>query len=437
MQEVFKRRIEPVTDMDAARTVRRDVVTMTRWDVGRDAALAVAQTAYGIARLLLGPFVAVVLGAFIVGRGPLQSEIILVAAATIVFVITAILDTTLLPEKVEARLYTIWLGGIVAGVVTIILLAVHPAHGLAVYEAFGIVIGSLGLTLIAVPASHMIIARFSSLLQGIVELAALALAAVTWHYVILRNLGLMGWPDWISRTLRVGAVAWFSATLALVSINMANVAFSRVLGIRKLRKAPEAEFVESALSAMSSIEKAMKPDANESNRWQAVQDIEYLAAVLDIYVGAVLASQDPRSRSIVAENLYQRAEAIRIHKRALLFGRPKAHSEALDALTTAVVYSAHRDWLALPAVSGGEAPPEPRGRRVTRIAGQIAMIAIPVALGFIAWRLDQKGLIPFAVLWTLVSLLDMVRPGAGRELTESATNAKTSLPDIKLPDIKP
>ncbi len=342
--------------MDVARTVRHDAVTMTRWDVIQQAALEVAQEAYGTARVLLGPLVALVLGGFIASRGPDQFKIILIATAAIVLVIPAVLDAPSLSTKVKDGFKFVWLFAVVTGVVMLVLLVLHPSHGLNVGEAYGIVVGGLELVLITVPASHMIIAHFWRILPGIVELSALAVTATIWHYVIQRHLGLTGWPDWIRLTLRVGAVAWFCTTLVLVIINTASRAFTTFLQFHKLQKAPEAEFVQSALLAMLYIEKTMKPNDDESVRKRAVSGMEYLAAVLDTNIRSALARRDPRSSAFVAEKLNQRAEAIRIHKRALLFGRPKAQSKALHFLAEAVVHSAQRNWLALPGARCGKDP---------------------------------------------------------------------------------
>lgn len=428
IQEVFERHVQPATNMDVAHAVRRDAVSMTRWDVMRDAAMEGAGEAYGTARGLLGPLLALVVGGFIASRGLIQFEIILVAAAITFLVILTVLDASSLSSKVQSTLVLVWIGAGITVLVMLILLVLHPAHGLGVDAAFGIVLGSLGLVVLTVPVSHRIIAHFDRLLPGAIELAVLAVTAIVWHYVMVRHLGSTGWPDWILRGLRAGAISWFYTTLALVIINTASIAFSAFLQFRKLRKAPEAEFVQSALLAMFYVEEAMKSDGAKSDRGQAVSVMEYLATVLDTNVCVALAREDPRSCALVAENLRQRAEAIRIDKSNLLFGRPKAYSKAVHALANAVVYGAHRNWLALPVASSENSPRVSRARRFTRIVSQIAMVAIPVALGLIAWKIGQKGLIPFAVLWAVVSLLELMRPGSGSELAKSASDANAILP---------
>jgi hypothetical protein len=253
-----------------------------------------------------------------------------------------------------------------------------------------------------------------------------AVGLAGWRYAEMPN-----WPEWIRHGLGVGVAVGLGASFALAVIQVANELNTKVLQALKLRISPEAEFVQSTVLAIPVVEAAATPEPQKGARENAVFWVEYTAEVLETNVRCALASNDPPSALVIADELSRRADCIRVHKQALLFGQPEAGAKLISALVKNACDGARRDWLALPATKRLQYRREPKRQRAVRILVQLTMLALPVALAIISVVLDQPGFLPFAVLWIVVQALELARPGAGDQLAKSASNAqKLPMPDV-------
>jgi hypothetical protein len=414
VQETFERRIGSAASEGVEDAVRNDSVRVARSDAVRDYVQKVAQVAYATVRSGFW-LPAIALAVLQASRGPVWLELILIGLAA--FLVLAVVPGLPVSTIFDSMM---WMA-LGVGVLAIIVLLIHPTGGLGVLGAAGLVGLSLACAWAAIRVADPIIGRFWTLGASFAVLAFLMvmLTLALWRYGSLDVS-----QEWLREGLVVGVIVGVASALVLAAIQSGFAAFRELHELRKLRKVPEAEFVETTLHAMRLIEEPPNHDARDRGRiTELVAYVEYLAKVLEQDVSAVLTREDPGSRAVIAAELSKRAEALRAHKRRVLFGDPGAYPDLLNALATAVVTGARRDWVALPAATPISRRREPRRRRLARVAAQGMMLALPVALGVVAWLADEPGLVPFAALWAAVTLLELLKPGAGAEVERSASGA--------------
>lgn len=185
-------------------------------------------------------------------------------------------------------------GGIAAAVASLgaFGLFLRPAPMLSISDALLAVLISLVSVEIVVRATHMVLVGFWQVLPGVMVLVVLvALALGLWLYEYL----IRG-PDWARDALRIGAAIGLGAAIVLASIHTAFSLFQKMLKLRSLRIAAEAEFVQSTLRAIACVEDAMGPGADKATREATVWDVEYTATILEKYVQAGSCARRPTKR---------------------------------------------------------------------------------------------------------------------------------------------
>jgi hypothetical protein len=433
LQERYESRVNEADTIDQA--VRRDVAEMSRWSVVADFVIDVVKSIFGLVRDAIGWLIALVIATLIVSEAALWLKI-LFAVAVVVPILSLMLledsrsadfsDTQVSdPERALAELRRDELIGyayfFILALMLIGLLS-QPSRGLSIVEAFGVVGIATAATYVLVRLAHVILTRFWRIVSTLpVLLVFLASGVALWRYAELDD-----WPDWLRLGLRVGLLTGFLVAAFLATLQLALAMFLALHEYRKLSSHPEAEFVQSALFTVAHVDLSY-PDADVGERRGIVEDIEYLARLLQYGVSRVLSDEDPRSAAVIAKELSRRAEALRARKRDVLFRLPGAVSELFAELCSDAVQGAQRRWLELAPFTGDESDLTPvlsRSRRVARVAARLLLVAVPVAIAILAWVGDAPALVPFATVWAVVGLIDLLTPGVSGRLSESASQAE-------------
>lgn len=420
LQSAFEERIRSRVDERTARLIRRDASKMTRWTALEEAAIELAQETYALVRDILVWVVPGVLAAAEVSRGPGWLEALLIAAV-VLFLAAAYIDSESMRSETQSLVDGLLLFCLLTAGGSIVALVARPENGLSVLDGIVVVMLAVITAFIIGRIAHAVVAADAQnyLVTNFILMAFAAGPVMLWRYVPLGGL-----PDFLRLGLSTGALTGYGAAIALAAIESGYQTIKGVLAYRKY-KDPEAEFVQSALYAIIEAERAMQADADENNRASTVRAFEYCARLLDTRIRSVLLYQDRRSTEVITERLSRRAEWIRMHKRALLLGKPGAYAKAVRAMTTAVVEGGRRNWLALPSADSAEGAVEPWRQRLLRLVTNFLAVTVPLAAVAVTWLLGHTTLLPFAALWALLSLMEMMRPGSAEELAKSASSAQT------------
>ena len=305
----------------------------------------------------------------------------------------------------------------IASLPLIIVLIIRSETGLSVLEAMGTVILGLICAYFIIRAMTHFISYFYKVAPALITMVVLVLVGLAiWRYVDIGS-----WPKWLRLGFSVGVAVGVGASVVLAAIQLSQGIFISVYEAFMMRKFPEADFVQTALSAMLLIERAGSD--RESDRTEIVFNVENLAQFLASGIVSVLSRVDPPSAPVVITALTARAEALRARKKAVLFSQPDALDELLRELDSSLLPAARRQWLALREDQSEGVPKESRRTQVARIVGRTLLLAVPVTFAIFAWVKDQPGLVSFATLWVVISVVDLVTPGGGTKLADSAAQA--------------
>lgn len=421
-QDAFVSQFGSVEDAALEDAVRKDTVKATRWTAWYNWAVTAFQTAYWYSRWL-GIHLVVLSAVMIISRAPVWMELLFAFSVLVVAIATT--QST----NVNAR------RGVLITCGLILPLVAFPIVQLDLWVAIEAVSLIIFVAFFIGQIAHWIVAHtwaFSSTL--FVFVAFLAGLVAMWHYLKLEDM-----PEWVGLGFRVGLILGLLQASVFALLQFGLTVLDKVLTAWKVRKIPEAEFVQSALWVIGMLTGRPGPPAatvSWLSRWEyvygpewpatrsrVVYGIEYLAKVLEFHIQAALCREDPASALLIRKDLSSRAAELRIHKYSVLLGKPGAREALVSSLKDAVRKGAMRNWDALPPHQD-PVDKESASRlrdRVLLTARRVAILAAPTTVVLIVWLTGKSELLPFAALWTAVSLAEFLTPGAGAHLAKTAS----------------
>jgi hypothetical protein len=406
---------------DVAASVRGDTVAILRRDLGREATTITFQWAYAILRDLFCWSAALVLAALVVSNGPSWLEAVVVTAFVVGVPAVGVSNRISVDDGIHDLVASTAAAIVVLGM---LLLLARPETGFGVLEVAGVVLVAAICSLAVVRLIDAVLRSIRQIMPAtLVVLALVAIAIGLWGYVDIDR-----WPLWIERALAVGITVGLATGILLGGLQLASTLHLAVSDALKIRRIPQAEFVQTSLETVRMAIEGLE------NRRTIVQYLEYLARCLQQGVAGELIRDDPSSATLVARQLASRAEALRMRKREVLFSQPGALDAVVEDLRDAIAPAATGRWLALPVAQQQQDTLEesPRQRR-SRVAARILFLAVPVVLTVVAWATDRTDVVPFTAAWSLISVIELLTPGAGAKLSETAGQARGLNPFAPVP----
>ena len=427
-QQIFERLYGRVPNSQAAATVEKDVVQIARLDVARDLVVDMNQHAYGSIRDVLGWAAALLIATLWASRGPAWLEIALVLTMAIAALVLEVLNYE--PEEDDSRMSLAFLWAVIASLVILVALLLLPREGLNIGTSAGVAFGTACVALVITLLGHWVIVSLppragSALMALLVFMAALIFC---W-----RARGRLDPSVWWQVGLGLGVASGVAILVLLAALQCFGLIVTGLYDQFKLRRMPESEFVETALSAIALAERAQTEKEASHARAELLFYVEHLARFLRVGVVGVLTRQDRSSAAIFAEDLGARANTLRAKKRAVLLRENNALAELTQDLQYCVIHGALRQWMSLPVVGGERLPAETAHRKLRRLMEGLLLVAVPAGVGIAAWRTDQPSLVVFAALWAAGGLIELITPSGAKKLSQSASSAKTVWGDVSFP----
>ncbi|GIG23213.1 hypothetical protein Cch01nite_39370 [Cellulomonas chitinilytica] len=243
---------------------------------------------------------------------------------------------------------------------------------------------------------------------------------------------VVGAPDRLAPGIVGGLVFGAATSVLIVVIQLLNQGALRWQLRSRLRRAPEAEFVQSVMWLMATRRGSSTPhssildrvcDATDPRRGVAEQ-LAWIARVMETGVASHMCRLDPRNATALSRTFERKAAVVHRWNRDLLLGDTRSDAQLDEALWDAVLAGTARRWSALPEADVDTAPIVRVGQRVRAWVGKVTALAVAVAATVAAHLNDRDELSLTTGVAALWLLLDLVTPDAGSKLGKAVSETK-------------
>jgi hypothetical protein len=247
-----------------------------------------------------------------------------------------------------------------------------------------------------------------------------------------RLFGRFDWPVLVAFAVRFGLAGGALLGLLLVTIEVVNQAGYRLVDAYKLRRIPEAEFVQSTIWALSDLDTKMPlewadlPEQRRVINWR----LGWLVRVLEIDIPRELAKVDPSNAAHIQASFRRKAAVLHRWKQNLLLGDKDTGETIIDDIWGIGVIGANRRWSLLPEMEVNTPSKERLIRRAWGMAKRLLALLVPATILVASLIANQKGAALTAAIITAFVLVDILSPGSGSKVADAAGQADKVLPSL-------